>query len=70
MKTIKKNTYAISIITSAIIWGLVIVGCSLSLKGTACYERISGILIAGAASHLIVVIPLLINRLKNLKDNV
>ena len=65
MKSKKNSTYAISIITSAIVWGLVIVGCSLSLKGTDCYEDISVILFGGAASHLFVVFPLLINRFKS-----
>lgn len=70
MKTKKNNIYAISIITSSIVWGLVMVGCSLSLKGTGCYEGISTILFGGATSHLIVVFPLLINRLKSYKENV
>jgi len=70
MKTKKSSVYAISITTSSIVWGLVIVGCSLSLKGTGCYERISTILFGGAISHLIVVYPLLINRLKRTKENV
>ena len=70
MKTKKNSVYAISILTSAIIWGLVIVGCSLSLKATGCYERISAILFGGAVSHIIVVFPLLINRLKESNENV
>ena len=65
MKTRKKNVFAISILTSAIVWGLVIVGCSVSLRETGCYEQISSILYGGAASHLFVVFPLLINRLKS-----
>ena len=70
MKTKKNSVYAISIITSSIVWGLVIVGSSLSLKGTACYERISSILFGGAVFHLIVVYPLLINLLKKSKEHV
>ena len=65
MKNRKNNVYAVLIIASAIVWGLVILGCSISLKGTGCYEQISSILFVGAASHLIVVYPLLINRLKS-----
>lgn len=65
MKTRKNNVFAISILTSAIVWGLVIVGCSISLKETGCYEHISAILFGGAAAHIIVVFPLLINRLKS-----
>jgi len=64
MKTRRNKVFAISIIVSAIVWGLVMVGCSVSLKGTGCYEHISFILFGGAASHIIVVFPLLINRLK------
>ena len=51
------------------VWGLVIVGCSLRLKGTGCYERISTILYGGTISHLIVIISLLINRLKSSTEN-
>jgi len=65
MKNRKNSVFAISIIASAIVWGLVIVGCSASLKETGCYEQISAILFGGAASHLIVIYPLLIYRTKN-----
>jgi len=37
----KKQTIGIFIIASAIIWGAVIIGCSLKLKGTGCYDEIS-----------------------------
>jgi hypothetical protein len=70
MKNRKNSVYAISILASALVWGLVIVGCSFSLKGTGCYEQISVLLFGGAASHLIVVYPLLIQRLKNSNENV
>ena len=70
MKANKSSINGISIIASAIIWGLVIVGSSVSLKGTDCYEQISVILFGGAASHLIVVYPLLIKRIKSSKKNV
>ena len=70
MKTKKNRVYAVSILTSAIVWGLVIVGCSVSLKETDCYERISALLFGGAASHLIVVYPLLINRLRRYEKKV
>ena len=63
MRTKKNSSYAISIIASALVWGLVIVGCSVSLNGTGCYKRIRAILFGGAASPLIVVYPLLINRI-------
>lgn len=70
MKNKKNSVYAVLIIASAIVWGLVILGCSISLKGTGCYEQISSILFGGAASHLILVYPLLINRLKRSKSAV
>ncbi len=41
------------IIASAIIWGAVIIGCSLKLKGTGCYDQISTILIGGFICHLL-----------------
>ena len=41
------------IIASAIIWGLVIVGCSYKLSGTECYQEIQTILVLGAAFHLL-----------------
>ena len=43
------------IIASAIIWGAVIIGCSLKLKGTECYSTISYLLTGGAGLHLILV---------------
>lgn len=51
----KRNVKTIGgfIIASAIIWGAVIVGCSLVLKGTECYGKIQNILVGGVLSHLI-----------------
>ena len=46
-----KNKVGYLIITSAIIWGAVIVGCSLALKGTGYYKEISNILIGGVLFH-------------------
>ena len=37
------------IIVNSIIWGLVIVGCSLALRGTEAYKEIWLILASGAA---------------------
>jgi len=51
----KKGTIGYFIIGSAIIWGAVIIGCSLKLKGTPCYEEISFILTGGAGIHLILI---------------
>ena len=44
---------------SAVIWGAVIIGCSLKLSGTECYDKISNALIMGASFHLLLIwIPL------------
>lgn len=50
----KKNTFGLIIISSAIIWAFVIVGCSLKLKGTSCYDDINFILFAGVISHILI----------------
>ncbi|MGD8455125.1 MAG: hypothetical protein PVF83_01985 [Anaerolineales bacterium] len=50
-----KKSIGFYILASAIIWGAVIVGCALKLKGTACYDEISLILIGGAGAHLLFV---------------
>jgi len=49
----KKKSIGLFIIASAIIWGAVIIGCSLKLKGTECYDEISYILSLGAVFHLL-----------------
>lgn len=46
---------SVVIIVNAIIWGLVIIGCSLALKGTGTYKEIQLILAGGAVASLIVV---------------
>jgi hypothetical protein len=43
------------IIASAIVWGAVILGCSLSLKGTACYDKIQNVLVGGFLAHLLLI---------------
>jgi hypothetical protein len=48
----KKKSIGLFIMASAIIWGAVIIGCALKLKGTACFDEISYILSAGAVFHL------------------
>lgn len=47
---------AIYIRASAIIWGAVIIGCALKLKGTPCFGEISLILSGGATFHLLFII--------------
>lgn len=51
----KKSTFGALIIGSAFIWGAVIVGCSLALKGTGCYDKIQNILVGGVITHLILI---------------
>lgn len=54
------------IIGSAIIWGAVIIGCSLKLKGTGYYDQISPVLIGGTLAHLLFIWgPLAAQFLKN-----
>lgn len=49
----KKKSIGAFIIASAIVWGLVILGCALRLKGTSMYEEISLILYGGVVFHLL-----------------
>lgn len=56
------------IIASAIIWGAVIVGSSVVLKGTECYSKIQNILAGGVVLHLILIwgpLALLFKKTKN-----
>ena len=43
------------IIASALIWGTVMVGSSMALKGTECYQNIQNILFGGFITHLILI---------------
>ncbi len=49
----KKISIGIFIIASAIIWGIVILGCSIKLRGTDCFDEILYILSVGATFHLL-----------------
>lgn len=63
-----KKTIGSIIIGSAIIWGAVIVACSLALRGTECYDKIQNILVGGVISHLILIygpLALLFKKSKN-----
>jgi len=51
----KKGTIGTFIIASAIIWGTIIIGCSLALRGTECYSKIQNILAVGFVVHLILI---------------
>ncbi|MFC1528099.1 hypothetical protein ACFL0J_07605 [Candidatus Neomarinimicrobiota bacterium] len=50
-----KSKIGYFIIASAIIWGAVIIGCSMALKGTECYSEIQNILVAGAGIHIVLI---------------
>jgi len=50
-----KGRIGFAIIASAIVWGAVIIGCSLALKGTECYGEIQNILVVGVIAHLILI---------------
>ena len=41
------------VIASALVWAFMIIGCSLKLSGSDCYEQISLILIGGFIFHLL-----------------
>ena len=41
------------VIANAIIWGFVMIMCSITLKGTGAYQEIQLILAGGAASSLV-----------------
>lgn len=49
----KKKSIGGFIIASAVVWGAVIFGCALKLKGTSMYEEISLILYGGVIFHLL-----------------
>jgi hypothetical protein len=65
MKNIAKSI-GLYIIASAIIWGVVIIGCASKLKGTDCFQEIIYILSAGAGIHLILIWGPLANQFKKL----
>jgi hypothetical protein len=55
MNNMKKNPIGALLISSAIIWAAVIIGCAFVLKGTSYKDKVTLILIGGMAAHLIVV---------------
>lgn len=67
--TTQKKTIGIYIIASAIIWGAALIGCSLKLKGTGCFDEISVILSGAAGIHLIAIWGPLAGQLKNRTKN-
>jgi hypothetical protein len=70
----KAITLGFIIIFSAIIWGAVIVGCSLVLRETECYHEIQNILVGGTFAHIILLgglnSALIIRSKKELKEKV
>ena len=64
----KKGKIGYFILASAIVWGAVIIGCALKLKGTPCYNEISLILIGGAAFHLLFIWGPLGNLFRKIKE--
>ncbi len=46
----------ILIIVNACIWGLVMITCSLALKGTGAYGEIQGILAGGAGGTMLLIL--------------
>ena len=51
----KGTSIGLLIIASAIIWGLVIIGCALALRGSECYSEIQLILWGGVVTHLVLI---------------
>jgi len=66
----KKKSLGLYIIGSALVWGLVIIGCSFALKGTECYGEIQNILFGGTAIHLILIWGPLAARLKKQGESI
>ena len=65
----KKKSIRFFTMASAIIWGAVIIGCSLVLRGTECYNEIFYILCAGAGFHFVLLSgPLAIQFRKKKKE--
>lgn len=54
-----------AIILNAVIWGAVIIGCSLKLKGTGAFQEIQTLLAAGAGISIILPGALLARKKKD-----
>lgn len=55
MSNMKKNSLGTLIISSAIIWAAVIIGCAFILKGTPYKDKVTLVILGGMAFHLIAV---------------
>lgn len=51
----KSSKAGIFIVSSAIIWAAVILGCSYALSDTECYGKIQYILAGGVISHIFLI---------------
>lgn len=63
----KMKSIGAFIIASAIIWGVVIIGCSFALKETECYDEIQYILYGGVVTHIILIwgpLAMIFNKIK------
>ncbi len=63
----KMKSIGAFIIASAIIWGVVIIGCSFVLKETECYDGIQYILYGGVVTHIILIwapLAMIFNKIK------
>lgn len=47
-------TIGIGIILTAVVWGAVMIGCSLKLKGTGCYQEIQNLLAVGTFINIMI----------------
>jgi len=57
---VNKNKIGYFIIASAIVWGVVIIGCALVLKGTPYKSQVTNILVGGSSFHLLFIwVPLI-----------
>jgi hypothetical protein len=52
------------VLANAIVWGAVIIGCALALKGTGAYKAIQMILAVGAIASMSVVSMIIIGKAK------
>ncbi|NNG27839.1 MAG: hypothetical protein HKM87_09960 [Ignavibacteriaceae bacterium] len=65
----KKNNIGYFIIASAIIWGAVIIGCAIILKGTPYKDDVAYILYSGTIIHLIFIWGTLATQIKKSKGD-
>lgn len=66
----KKNNIGYFIIASALVWGGVMIGCALKLKGTPYYDEISHILIGGSTLHVLFIWPLAAKQFRKNKEEI